>query len=319
MPAVAQPILVLHDRPEELRDLFDDTPFGSSVHYGANAGEVLEALSRVRPEIVFSIKHSGFPGPAHRPAIEAPSVRWVQVGGSGFEHFAPWDPTRVTVTNCAGVLAPFLAETILAALLMKARGLDRYRDQQRERVWRPLTTTSLRGKTLLVVGVGAIGGALATAARALGMRVLGVRRSGAPHPAIDEMHAPESLHALLGQADVVSVHLRATPESAGLFGAEAFAAMRRGATFVNTSRGALVDESAVVDALRSGQLGGAYLDVFEREPLPTESPLWALENVVLTPHSADNVEGWPRRFAEVFVDNVGRWQRGEPLRNVVVP
>ncbi|MFO0650993.1 MAG: D-2-hydroxyacid dehydrogenase [Polyangiales bacterium] len=312
-------VLVLHDRPDELRPLLSARLSDLDLTFASAPDAVLPALERARPGVVFSIKHSGFPGAAHRPAIDFPTVRWVQIGGSGYEHFAPWDARRVTVTNCHGVLARVLAETVLAAVLTLNRGLLAHRDRQRARVWSPTRFRPLAGQTLLIVGVGAIGGELATLARALGLHVVGIRRGAVAHPAIDEVFPPEALHAQLARADIVSVHLRATNETARLFDARAFAAMKRGATFVNTSRGAVVDESALVDALRAGIVGAAYLDVFEREPLPAESPLWAMDEVLLTPHCSDNVDDWPLRFAAAFADNMDRWRAGAPLANVVAP
>ena len=271
------------------------------------------------PEVVFSVKHPGFPGPVHAPIPAHPSVRWIQVGGSGFDHLAPWDAARVQVTNGAGVLAPYLAETVTGAMLALGCGFPNYAEQQRERRWRPAPFTPLRGRTLLVVGFGRIGECVARNAKALGMRVLGVRGRPAPHPEADEMHGPGALEALLPKADFVSLHVRLNPATRGLFSREAVAAMKPGACLVNTSRGAVVDERALVDALRSGHVGSAYLDVFETEPLPAESPLWSMRNVLITPHASDNVAGWPRRFAALFADNLDRWQAGEPLLNRVSP
>lgn len=308
---------MLHDRPEELAPRLSEALPRCALHYATCASEVAPALASVRPEVVFSIKHSGFPGEAHRPAIECPSVRWVQVGGSGYEHFAPWDAARVTLTNCAGVLAPFLADTVLAAMLAWNQGLFRYRDQQRARVWRPHTFRALSAQTLAVIGVGAIGGEVATRAKSLGLRVLGVRRGPEAHPAVDAMFPLDGLHDALRVADFVSVHLRRAPATDGLFDAPAFAAMKPGAYFINTSRGAIVDEPALLDALRAEHLGGAYLDVFAREPLAHDHPFWTMDSVLLTPHASDNVQAWPSRFAEVFIANMTRWQAGEALHHVV--
>ncbi|MSP83294.1 MAG: D-2-hydroxyacid dehydrogenase [Alphaproteobacteria bacterium] len=310
-------VLVVHDRPDDVRDLlagrFPDLP----IAYAATPAEVGPALDAHRPEAVFSIKHSGFPGDAHRPVIDCPTVCWVHVGGSGYDHFVPWDAARVTLTNCAGVLAPFLAETVIAAILAWNRSFFAYRDQQRRRTWRPWPIQPLQEQTLLVVGAGAIGGEVARLAKVLGMTVLGIRAGSAGHPALDELHPPAALAALLPRADVVSLHVRATAATAGLFGREAFAAMKPGALFVNTSRGAVVDEAALIAGLGAGRPAGAYLDVFAAEPLPADSPLWAMDNVFITPHASDNVADWPRRFAGIFADNLDLWRKGEPLTRVV--
>ena len=242
--------------------------------------------------------------PAH------PSVRWIQVGGSGYEHLAPWDAARVTVTNGVGVLAPYLAESVTGALVALGRGLLRYAEHQRARCWQPVSFPPIAGRTLLVVGLGAVGACVARNAKALGMRVLGVRGTPAPHPAADEVHGPDALMALLPAADFVSLHVRLNEATRGLLSREALGAMKPGAYLINTARGGVVDEAALIDALRTGHLGGAYLDVFETEPLPDESPLWTMPNVLVTPHASDNVLGWPRRFAELFADNLDRWRAG---------
>lgn len=285
-------VLVLHDRPDELRPLLSTRLSDLDLTFASAPDAVLPALERARPEVVFSIKHSGFPGAAHRPAIDFPTVRWVQIGGSGYEHFAPWDARRVTVTNCHGVLARVLAETVLAAVLTLNRGLLAHRDRQRARVWSPTRFRPLAGQTLLIVGVGAIGGELATLARALGLHVVGIRRGAVSHPAIDEVFPPEALHAQLARADIVSVHLRATNETARLFDARAFAAMKRGATFVNTSRGAVVDESALVDALR-GHRGCRVPRRLRTRAAPRREP--ALGDGRGAPHAA--LLGQRRRLA----------------------
>jgi phosphoglycerate dehydrogenase-like enzyme len=175
----------------------------------------------------------------------------------------------------------------------------------------------MAGRTLLVVGVGHTGGALASRARALGMRVVGVRASGAPHPEVEAMHGPAALPGLWGQADVVSLNLRLTPATAGLVDAQAFEAMRPGTLLLNGARGGVVDQPALIAALEAGHIGGAWLDVTDPEPLPVDSPLWAMDNVILTPHAADQVADFPQRFAQRFLDNLARYRAGEPLVGVV--
>ena len=314
-----RPVLIAHSDPDDFRDLLDARFPDVEFVYATNAQGIVEALARYDPEVAFSIKHPGFPSDGHVPIPAHPSVRWIQIGGSGFDHLLPWDTARVTVTNGAGVLAPFLAETVTGAMLALGGGFLNYLVQQRERRWKPVAFTPLRDRTLLVVGFGRIGECVARNAKALGMRVLAIRGTPAPHPAADEMHGPDALQALLPRADFVSLHVRLNPATRGMLSREGLAAMKPGAYLVNTSRGPVVDEAALADALRSGHLAGAYLDVFETEPLPAGSPLWSMPNVLITPHSADNIHGWPRRFAELFADNLDRWRAGEPLLNRVTP
>jgi phosphoglycerate dehydrogenase-like enzyme len=310
-------VLVLHDRPEDFRDLLAARFPGLPITYAGTPAEVLPALEAARPAVVFSIKHNEFPGAGHRPILTFPTVKWIQVGGSGYEHLLPWDADRLTVTNCAGVLSRFLAESVTGAMIMLNGGFVRYLDQQRATVWRMHAFRPLSEQTLLVVGLGQIGGHVAANAKALGMRVLAIRRTQSPHPAVDDLFPPEALHEVLGQADIVSLHLRLSEETRHLIDARALAAMRPGALLVNTARGPIVDQAAMIEALESGRLGGAYLDVFETEPLPPESPLWRLGNVIVTPHAAENIADWPRRFAAFFADNLDRWRAGEPLENLV--
>ena len=314
-----RPVLIAHSDPDDFRDLLDARFPDVEFVYAANAQGIVETLARHDPEAAFSIKHPGFPSAGHVPIPAHPSVRWIQIGGSGFDHLLPWDTGRVTVTNGAGVLAPYLAETVTAAMLAFGCGFPKYAEQQRERRWNPVAFTPLRDRTLLVVGFGKIGECVARNAKALGMRVLAVRGTPAPNSAADEVHGPDALQALLPRADFVSLHVRLNSATRGMLSREGFAAMKIGAYLLNTSRGPVVDEAALIEALRSGHLAGAYLDVFETEPLPAESALWAMPNVLITPHSADNIHGWPRRFAELFADNLDRWRAGEPLLNRVTP
>ena len=245
-----RPVLIAHDEPEDFRDLliarFPDVEFV----YATTARGVVEALAQHDPEVAFSIKHPGFPSTAHTPISAHPSVRWIQIGGSGFDHLAPWDARRVTVTNGAGVLAPYLAESVTGGMLALGCGFLNYVEQQRARQWNPVAFTPLRDRTLLVVGFGRIGECVARNAKALGMRVLAIRGTPAPHPAADEMHGPDALHALLPRADFVSLHVRLNEATRGLISRGALAAMKPGAYLVNTSRGPVVDEAALIDTLR---------------------------------------------------------------------
>ncbi len=313
------PIAVLHDNPEDCRDLLEARFPALEFHYASATEEILPVLESSNPEAVLSIKHPSFPGPRHSPAVRHPSVRWVHVGGSGYEHMVPWDPERVTVTNSAGVLSPYLAETVIGAILTLNGGFLHYVERRRERRWQPRPFVPLSEQTLLVVGPGSIGGLVAARAKALGMHVISVRKTPTPHPSVDEVFGPDALYEVLGRADYVTLHVRANDETRHLIDSRALSAMKPGAVLVNTTRGFVVDEAALVDALESGRLGGAYLDVFETEPLPESSPLWKFDNVLITPHASDNIHAWPRKFIRLFGDNLERWIAGDDLVNVVHP
>jgi phosphoglycerate dehydrogenase-like enzyme len=311
------PVLIYADHAGLLaEDLRARVP-GETIHAVDRPDALAAALTAHRPEAVFSINSPKLGGASHRPILDAPSVRWLHVGGSGYEHVLGWDAARLTVTNCAGVLAPFLAETVIGALLALNSGLIRYHEQQRQRVWRQHLFRPLSGQTLLVVGTGAIGAEVASRASCLQMRVIGLRRSRAPVAGVDDLRPPEALTASLAEADVVSLHLRLTPETEGLFDAAMFAAMKPGALFINTARGGLVVENDMLAALQSGHLRAAYLDVFRSEPLPYNSPLWTTPNLLISPHAADGVTDWETRFAALFAENLTNWRAGRALRNVV--
>jgi phosphoglycerate dehydrogenase-like enzyme len=310
-------VLIVHDQPGDFDDLLVARFPNLRIDCAATPDEVIPALEACQPEAVFSIKQPSFPQETHRPITRCPSVRWIHVGGSGFDHLLPWEGGNTVLTNCAGVLAQFLAESVTCSMLMLNGGFPRYANQQRARVWKQNPFTPMVGQTLLIVGVGHIGAHVAANAKALGMRVIGVRGTGAADPSVDQMHRPDALPSLLPQADFVSLHVRLGAETTGLIDANALSAMKPGAFLINTARGPVVDQPAMIDALKSGQLGGAYLDVFEVEPLPEDNPLWHLENVILTPHAADCLPDWPRRFAELFADNLDRYIAGQPLTHQV--
>ena len=313
------PLLILHDRPElylsKLRERFPELPIATCTA----AGDVEAALARHQPKVVLSYKCDGLPGPAHRPLLDSASVEWIHVGGAGVEHLMPWDPVKVTLTNSSGILAPFMAETIIGAILMLNCGFHRYLHQQSKHVWQQHLWRPLAGQTLLIIGLGNIGKRIAVKAKGLGMRVIGIRNRPQKPEEIDELFSMMQLKEALGKADFVALHVPLTEDTHHLIDAEALKAMQSGAFLINAARGPVVDEAALVEALREGDIAGAYLDVFEEEPLPAESPLWDLENVLVSPHAADTVIDWEERFARFFADNLERWLKGAIPANVVDP
>lgn len=298
---------------DELADRFPDL----AISCVARPEELPEELQQQSPEIVFSIKGPNFPAKTHLPIMTHPTVKWVQVGGSGYEHLGQWDRSRLMVSNCAGVLARHLAETVVGAMIALNGNFLTYVRQQQNHEWLPQEFRPLSRQTILIVGLGHIGQRVADHAKAMGMRVLATRRKNIDHLSVDTLGQPADLTHLLGEADVVSLHLRATTETNHLFDADMISAMKPNALFINTSRGSIVDETALIHALVSGHIRGAYLDVFEQEPLPMKSPLWSMQNVLITPHAADDVEGWQMEFLRFFADNLDRWLADEPLQNLV--
>ena len=258
--------------------------------------------------------------PKNSLAKDAPRLKLLQILGAGVDYLLPldWVPRGVTVLTNSGAHVPKAAQSALMALLMlNARMPDLVEGQKRQK-WNRLFTDTLAGKKLLIVGVGRIGGGAAEHAKAFGMNVLGIRKSRGAHPAVDEMHGPEALHALLPRTDFVLLNAALTPETRFLFGAREFALVRRGARFINMSRGGLVDPAALDAALRSGQLGGAMIDVSYPEPPPADWPYWDTPNLIITPHVlSDDIEEYVPRTLDLFFGNVRRLFDGQPLSNVV--
>lgn len=247
----------------------------------------------------------------------APHLEWLQSFSAGTDHpvFGAIRDRGVTVTCSAGSSAPSIAQTVMLYLLALSRDLPRLNRAQSERRWSPGPSRDLHGLRLGIVGLGEIGTEVARLARAFEMDVVGLRRTvRGDEPC--ETWPNEQLAELLGWADAIVVAAPLNAQTAGMFDADAFATMRRGAWFVNVGRGEIVDEVALADALSSGHLGGAGLDVFSTEPLPSTSPLWDLPNVIVTPHSSGNTDRSRQRSIEQFIDNFRRHTNGEPLRNV---
>ncbi|MFK7800008.1 MAG: D-2-hydroxyacid dehydrogenase [Anaerolineae bacterium] len=310
-------VLIAHTEPEDFRDLLLSRFPDDELFFTDKPGELVEDLARHQPEAVFTIKQKSFPSHFHPPIMSCKSVRWVQVGGSGYEHIGRWDTGKIQVTNCGGVLARFLAETVTGAMITLNNNTFTFRDQQRAKVWQTAQFRPLVGQTLLIVGLGHIGQWVAHNAKALGMHVIGVRRSNTPHLAVDELITPDKLKDVIGRADVVSLHLRLNDETHHLINADMLSAMKQGSMLINTSRGGVIDQQALIDALNSGHIGTAYLDVFDPEPLPADSPLWKMNNVLITPHTSDHVKDWPLIFGNFFAENLERFKTGQPLKNVV--
>jgi phosphoglycerate dehydrogenase-like enzyme len=258
-------------------------------------------------------------------AEAAPGLQWVQgsmAGAGEVAQQAGLQDTDVVVTTASGIYSGPLAEFVLMAMLQHAKELDHLRSDKAGRIWRQGAVGTLENKTLCVVGMGSIGRAIAGRAQPFGMRVVGVKRTVREDDEAweyaDELYPTAELRTALGEADYVAVTLPGTPETRRLIDAEAMAATRQGAYFVNVGRGSVVDEAALVDALRSGHLSGAALDVFEVEPLPEESPLWELDNVIVSAHTTDVVPDLINASqTELFCENLRRYLAGEELINVL--
>lgn len=254
-----------------------------------------------------------------------PSVRWIQATSSGIGQLVrqlEYDKRMpdTVFTTARGVHAQPLAEfAVMGMLLHSRRGLDMIREQGKH-AWERFAGTDLQGRTLLIVGLGAIGTRLAKFAKVMGMEVLAIKRN--PHmevlpDGVDSVFGLDALGSVLPKADFVVMALPHTDETEGLMGARQFQALPKGAAFINVGRGASVNEPELVAALESGHLGGAYLDVFATEPLPEDSPLWDMPNVMVSPHSGSTSDRENERITDVFCENIARYRAGEPLINVL--
>ena len=251
--------------------------------------------------------------------VGAKRLRWIHKVSAGVDDLVTdaTIPPGVVVTRSHGALiAPRMIEYVLGAIFATVQHFPRAWRQQRERRWETFMVDRARGRTVGMAGLGDIGTAIAQALHQSGMRVIGWRRSRAESSVVERLYAgADEFLPFLRACDFVVSVLPATPQTNALFNAEAFAAMKPTAYLINVGRGNAVDEHALADAVRKGRIAGAVLDVFAEEPLPTDSPLWALDDVLITPHVSGPIV--PEEVVGDFLDNLARYRRGEPLHREV--
>lgn len=250
--------------------------------------------------------------------VRCPNLRWLQIAFAGTDHpvFQRLMDRGVTISNASGATAPAIAQTVMMYLLTLSRDLLGHERARDERRWTPDRNIDLHDMKLGIVGYGAIGAEVGRLAQAFGMQPIGLRRTVTGDESI-EVWPNDRLGDLLDWADAIVVSAPLTDDTRGMFGAAEFARMRPGSWFVNVGRGQICDEDALIDALTDGHLGGAGLDVFATEPLPPDSPIWTLPNVVMTPHCSGDSTRSDRRAVEIMLDNFRRHACGEPIENVV--
>lgn len=290
--------------PEAFADAFDDLDIP------------VELVSDGRTYAETDVIASYVPRPEFRDA------GWVHCIRAGYDEFdtEAYEEAGVPLTNSTGIHGATVSEIAIGGMLSLARNLHVYRDHQVKNEWyepdydRPFT---IENETLCVVGLGTIGRAIARRCDALGMEVFGVRRSDGTVPGVSKLYHPQDLHEAIADARFVAIAAPHTPETHQLFGPEVFAAMRDDAYLVNVARGPIVDEDALVEALDTGTLGGAMLDVFGEEPLPEESPLWDFEDVIVTPHKGSATNRYHLDLADLIIENLRRYRNGDELKNRV--
>ena len=249
-------------------------------------------------------------------------VRWVHSLSAGVENvlFPELIESDVPLTNARGVFKRSLAEFVVTSILYFAKDIARMNRNKKAEHWEPFMVEEIFGATVGIVGYGEIGRAAAEKCHALGMRVVATRRRGhlsENDPILDKAYPVDRLKEMMAECDYVLAAAPLTPETVGLIGEAEIAAMKPNAVVMNVGRGPVISEPALVKALQDGRIKGAALDVFPVEPLPAGHPLWHLENVLISPHTADNTRTWLDDAMQLFVTNFYRFQNGEPLLNVV--
>jgi phosphoglycerate dehydrogenase-like enzyme len=251
----------------------------------------------------------------------APRLRWIQSSSSGVGDWIrrlKLVDTPIVVTNSSGMHARPLGEYAVFVMLYFARRWPRMAAEQRARHWERCAIDTLEGRTVGIIGLGRVGQMVARLARPFGMRVIGVRRgSGEADATVDQAFTPRQLDDVLRQSDYLVLSVPSTSETVGLIGARELALLKPTAILINIARGTIVDEAALIQALTEGKLGGAALDVFSREPLAADNPLWEMPHVLVTPHSMSTASSENEWLTDLFCDNLRRYLNGEPLRNQV--
>ncbi len=259
----------------------------------------------------------------YRILRRARGLKWLQIYSAGGDRplYAELRERGVCITTAAGAASRVVAQSALAGMLALNRKLPYLWDAQRRKTWAMLSQVgwpaALEGQVAVVVGLGPIGLEIARLLRVLGLRVHGVRRSEAPAEECETTRSYERLDEILPLADWLILACPLSAATHRLLDEARLAAMKRGAMVVNVSRGEVIDEAAMAAALRSGQLGGAFLDVFVQEPLPPDSPLWPMEQVIISPHTASHSSATVARIDEIFLENLSRWLESRPMLNVL--
>jgi phosphoglycerate dehydrogenase-like enzyme len=312
-------ILVLADPAEpQLAKLHNCFPGVNIV-----AGNSVEAFTEKTARASVLFNWSGSLDLIKQVFSRCPDLVWVHSRSVGLERtlFPEFVDSPVVLTNGLGVFSPALGEFVLAAILYFAKDFRRMIRNQNAEVWQPFDVEPVAGRTVGIIGYGDIGRAVAARVRAMGMNVLAVRRHVPVHgdadPVIEQVLPPERRIELISRCDYIVVAAPLTPETRGMIGVPEFAAMKHTAVVVNVGRGPIIDESELIGALSSNRIKGAALDVFDQEPLPRGHAFYQLNNVLLSPHCADNTPDWLEQSMDRFITQFERFRTGQVLLDVV--
>ena len=304
-------ILVYSGLDEELCQMIRDATGENTVVFASSKDELIKEATDT--EVLY-----GFCSEEVFPLFG--KLRWVQATSAGVERqvYPAFKNSDIILTNAAGLYASQAAEQAFALLLGLTRGINYFSHNQAEHKWRGKRLIEINGWTLGIVGMGGFGIQMAQRGKGFNMHVIAVDAYRKDKPDfVDELMPIDKLDNLMSRADVVMIACPLTPETHHFINAEKLALMKPTAYLINVARGKIIDEQALIAALKQGQIAGAGLDVCEVEPLPADSPLWDLDNVIITPHVAGQSQHRPRLTIEFFCDNLKRYLAGEPLKNVV--
>ncbi len=287
-------------------------------HYLINSAASLNAAPRDAEAI---LHWSGTRDMVRSAFLASPNLRWVHSRAAGLDSmlFPELVQSPIPLTNGTGVFSQSLGEFALAVILYFAKDIRRLIRNQEACRWEQFDVEELPGQTVGIVAYGDIGRAVASRVHAMGMRVLALKRHApsAPDPFIERFYGPHELNAMLGECDFVVVAAPLTAETRHMISDDAIAAMKPNAVVINIGRGPVVDQAALVRALTAGIIKGAGLDVFEREPIPADDPIFKLPNILISPHSADHTKDWLNQAMRFFLEQYRRFSIGQPLQNIV--
>ena len=317
--STAHTVLVLANPTEPQLAMLEELPKETTLAVGNSR----VAFERAAPEADVLFNWSTGRDLVRQVFDMAPHLKWVHSRSAGLDNllFPELVESSVPLTNGRGVFSASLGEFALGAILYFAKDFRRMIRNQMAGRWEQFDVHEISGQTVGIVGYGDIGRAAATRARAMGMRILALKRHGAPvynvDPLVDRVYYPEQLCEMIALCDYIVVATPLTAETRSMIGEKEFAAMKPEAVVINVGRGPVIDEPAMLRALKDGRIKGAGLDVFTEEPLPEGHPFYKMENVLLSPHCADHTMDWLDQAMRFFIENFRRYSQGEPLRNVV--
>jgi phosphoglycerate dehydrogenase-like enzyme len=311
-------VIVLGDPAEPVLKKLDELGPGVSLKIAKSVAELGDAVGSARVLFNWSGKREDTKHVLER----APKLEWIHARYAGLDAllFPELIESTVPLTNGSGTFSQSLGEFVMTGVLYWAKDLPRMLKAKTEHRWEVFDVLEVSQQTMGIVGHGDIGRAIARRAKAFGMRILALRRDASPRAGdedVDRVYATEDLHQMLTECDYVVVAAPLTPDTKHMMSTAEFNCMKPEAIIMNVGRGPVIDEAAMTEALRTKRIRGAALDVFEVEPLPADSPLWDMDNVLISAHTADHTKDWLGDAVTFFLEQFARWRKGEPLKNLV--